>query len=308
MTGNLTGRVTGATSAPPLWPSSVRLLVGQIRSQFVQFLRIPVAMFFTVALPLGMLLLFNSIFAGGDAMIEGPSGAWPLRQFYVASLGTVTAVSGTFTNLANIIPDRRENGVLKRWRGTPLPRWAYLGGYVGSGVLIAFAGLVLMITVGVVFYGTEVDAAKMPAALLAFAVGATAFSALGVAVAGLIRKAEAAPAVANAVILPMAFISNTFIAMDESDMPTWIDVVSSILPLRPFVESMQDAFNPTIDAPAFNWPNLAVLAAWGLVGALLAWRFFKWEPVTDVARLGASGRRRRRQRRRSAGRPDTRGD
>ena len=74
-----------------------------------------------------------------------------------------------------------------------------------------------MLTVGVVFYGTEVDAAKLPAALIAFAVGAAAFSALGVAVAGLIRKAEAAPAVANAVILPMAFISNTFVAMDESD-------------------------------------------------------------------------------------------
>ena len=307
----MNARVTSQISAPA-WPSSIRLLHGQIRSQFVQFLRIPVAMFFTVALPLGMLLLFNSIFAGGDATIEGPSGDWPLQQFYVASLGTVTAVSGTFTNLANIIPDRRENGVLKRWRGTPLPRWAYLGGYVGSGVLIAFAGLILMLTVGVVFYGTEVDAAKMPAALLAFAVGAAAFSALGVAVAGLIRKAEAAPAVANAVILPMAFISNTFIAMDESAMPKWIDVVSSILPLRPFVESMQDAFNPTIDAPAFNWPNLAVLVAWGLVGALLAWRFFKWEPVTDVARFGASGRRRGRRRGRQAdhptGRPDTPGE
>ena len=292
MTGSPSGRASAAA-----WPSSLGLLSGQIRSQFVQFLRIPVAMFFTVLLPLGMLLLFNSIFAGGDAMIEGPSGHWPLRQFYVASLGTVTAVSGTFTNLANIIPDRRESGVLKRWRGTPLPRWAYLGGYVGSGVLIAFAGLVLMLAVGVVFYGTEVDAAKLPAALVAFTVGAATFSALGVAVAGLIRKAEAAPAVANAVILPMAFISNTFVAMDESEMPRWIDVVSSILPLRPFVESMQDAFNPTVDAPAFNWPNLAVLLAWGVVGMLLAWRCFKWEPVTDVARRGAPGRQRRRRQR-----------
>ena len=292
MTGSLT---RGAPASA--WPSSIGLLVGQIRSQFVQFLRIPVAMFFTVILPLGMLLLFNSIFAGGDATIEGPSGDWPLRQFYVASLGTVTAVSGTFTNLANIIPDRRESGVLKRWRGTPLPRWAYLGGYVGSGVVIAFAGLVLMLSVGVVFYGTEVDAAKLPAALIAFAVGAATFSALGVAVAGLIRKAEAAPAVANAVILPMAFISNTFVAMDESAMPRWIDVVSSILPLRPFVESMQDAFNPTVDAPAFDGSNLAVLLAWGLGGTLLAWRFFKWEPVSDVARTGTLGRRRRRRQR-----------
>ena len=283
--------------APAVWPSSIRLLLGQVRSQFVQFLRLPVAMFFTVVLPLGMLLLFNSIFAGGDAMVEGPEGDWPLRQFYVASLGTITAVSGTFTNFANIIPDRRENGVLKRWRGTPLPRWTYLGGYVGSGILVALAGLVLMLGVGVVFYGTELEAAKLPAALVTFAVGAAVFSALGVAVAGLIRNAEAAPAVANAVVLPMAFISNTFVAMDESDMPRWIDVVSSILPLRPFVESMQNAFNPTVDSPGFSGSNLAVLAAWGVVGALLAWRCFKWEPVSDVARRGSpGGRRRGRQR------------
>ncbi len=268
------------------WPSSLGLFGRQIGTQFVQFLRIPVAMFFTVVLPLGMLLLFNSIFAGGDAMIEGPEGDWPLRQFYVASLATVTAVSGTFTNLANIIPDRREAGVLKRWRGTPLPRWTYLGGFVGSGVVIALAGFLLMLVVGVAFYGTHVDVAKLPAALVTFVVGTATFSALGVAVAGLIRKAEAAPAVANAVILPMAFISNTFIAMDESTMPRWIDVISSILPLRPFVESMQDAFNPTVDAPAFNWPNLGVLGLWCAVGSMVAWRFFKWEPVADVARRG----------------------
>lgn len=284
-----------AADARP-WPASITLLSQQIRSQFVQFLRIPVAMFFTVLLPLGMLVLFNGIFAGGDAMIEGPSGDWPLRQFYVASLGTITAVSGTFTNLANIIPDRRDNGVLKRWRGTPLPRWTYLGGYIGSGILVAFAGFALMVIVGVVFYGTEIDTAKLPAALISFAVGTATFSALGVAVAGLIRSAEAAPAVANAVILPMAFISNTFVAIDESAMPRWLDVVSSILPLRPFVESMQNAFNPTVDAPAFSPANLGVLVAWGIAGVVLAWRSFKWEPVTDVARAGTRGRQRRRRR------------
>jgi ABC-2 type transport system permease protein len=278
------------------WPPAARLLWLQVKTQFVQFLRIPVAMFFTVVLPLLMLILFNSIFAGHDVTVEGPAGDWPLRQFYVASLATVTAVSGTFTNLANIIPDRREAGVLKRWRGTPLPRWAYLGGFVGSGVVIALAGFILMLVVGVVFYDTDVDAAKLPAAAVAFVAGTAAFSALGVAVAGLIRKAEAAPAVANAVILPMAFLSNTFVPIDESSMPRWIDVVSAALPLRPFVESMQGAFNPTVDAPAFDGDNLVVLVLWGVAGSAVAWRYFKWEPVTDVARLGQRSRRRRRRR------------
>lgn len=258
---------TNLAPTPP-WPSSLTLLVRQIRTQIMQFVRIPVALFFTILMPLGMLLLFNSLFAGDGAMIEGPNGDWPMQQFYVGSLAAFTAVSGTFTNLANMIPDRRESGIMKRWRGTPLPRWAYLGGFVGSGVVIAFAGLLIMLGVGVALYGTDIDLAKLPAAAVTFLLGAATFSALGVAVAGLIRKPDAAPAVTNAVVLPMAFISNTFIATDLSDMPKWLDVVSSVLPLRPFVESMQDAFNPTIDTPAFNGPNLGVLALWCVVGAV----------------------------------------
>lgn len=273
------------------WPTSTALLGSQVASQIVQFSRIPVALFFTLMLPLGMLLLFNSIFVGDDAFIEGPEGEWPLQQFYVGSLGAFTAVSGTFTNLANMIPDRREDGVMKRWRGTPMPSWIYLGGFVGSGILIALGGLLVMLTVGVAFYGTDVDLAKMPAAAVTFVVGVAAWSALGVAVAGLVRKPEAAPAVANAVVLPLAFISNTFVAMNEDDMPRWLDLVSGILPLRPFVESMQGVFNPTVDAPALNWAKLGVIALWGLVGVVLAARFFKWEPVADS---GRPARRRRR--------------
>ena len=274
------------------WPSSIALLVRQIRAQLTQFVRIPVALFFTILMPLGMLLLFNSLFAGNAATVEGPNGEWPLQQFYVGSLAAFTAVSGTFTNLANMIPDRRENGIMKRWRGTPLPRWAYIGGFVGSGIVVALGGLLIMLGVGVVFYGTDIEAAKLPAAAVTFFVGTTSFAALGAAVGGLIRKPDAAPAVANGLILPLAFISNTFVAVDESEMPKWLDVVSSIFPLRPFVASMQSAFNPTVDAPAFNWSNLGVLAAWGLVGVLLAWRFFKWEPVAgDGSSTGRSRRR-----------------
>lgn len=282
------------------WPPSLTLLVRQVRAQLTQFVRIPVALFFTILMPLAMLLLFNSIFAGNDAMIEGPNGDWPLQQFYVGSLAAFTAVSGTFTNLANMIPDRRENGIMKRWRGTPLPRWAYIGGFVGSGIIVALGGLLIMLAVGVALYDTHVDAAKLPAAAVTFVVGTAAFAALGAAVGGLIRKPDAAPAVANGIILPLAFISDTFIAIDESERPGWLDVVSNIFPLRPFVDSMQRAFNPTEDAPAFNWSNLGVLAVWGVVGVLLAWRFFKWEPVAGDG--GSTQRsRRRRGRHQSSG-------
>lgn len=281
---------------PEPWPSSAGLLADQVRSNLVQFVRIPVALFFTLVLPLLMLVLFNTLFAGDEAVVEGPVGEWPLRQFYVGSLAAFTAVSGTFTNLVNMIPSRRETGVMKRWRGTPLPDWVYLAGFVGSAVVIALGGVVIMLGVGVAFYGTEVDPAKMPAAAVAFLMGVIAFSALGVAVSGLVRKADAAPAVANAVILPLGFISNVFVAVDQGNLPTWLDWLSSVLPLRPFVESMQGAFNPTVEPPAFNWSDLAVLAAWSLIGVAIAWKFFKWEPLSDDGRAGRAGAGRHRRR------------
>ena len=280
-------------NGPPLrWPRTGKLLVAQIAAQLRVFVRIPVALFFTVALPLIIVVLFNLVFGGGGATVETSTGDWSIQQFYVAALAAFEVVSATFTNLANMIPDRRQDGVMKRWRGTPLPSSIYLSGFVGAGLIIAIAGFALIVGVGFAFYNLEIDVAKVPALVVAILLGTMAFSALGVAVAGLIRSQEAAPAVTNAIILPMAFISNTFIAVDESAMPRWLDIVSRVLPLRPFVESVQAPFNPTVEPPGFLWGNLAVLAVWGAIGVVVAARSFKWEPVADTDHRPPRRRRR----------------
>ena len=280
------------TEPAPRWPPAGRLLMVQVVAQLRVFVRIPVALFFTVALPLIIVVLFNLVFGSNEATVETSTGDWSIQQFYVAALAAFEVVSATFTNLANMIPDRRQDGVLKRWRGTPLPSWIYLSGFVGAGLVIAVAGFALIVGIGFAFYDLEIDVAKVPALVVSFVVGTMAFSALGVAIAGLIRSQEAAPAVTNAIILPMAFISNTFIAVDESSMPRWLDVLAGALPLRPFVESIQAPFNPTVDPPGFLAGNLAIVAVWGVVGVVVATRSFKWEPVADTDR--PSRRRRRR--------------
>ncbi|WP_162942539.1 ABC transporter permease [Desertimonas flava] len=282
--------------APSAFPSALRLLGVQVRAQLTVLRRIPVALFFTVVLPLMMLVLFNALF--GSADIDTGDGSWPLTQFYVASLTALTVVSGTFTNLVNMIPYRRQDGIMKRWRGSPLPRWVYLGGFVGSGIVLAFVAAVVMVLLGVVAYGTEIDPAKLPAALVTFVIAVAAFSALGVAVAGLVRNPDAAPAVANAIVLPLGFISDVFVAIEER--PRWMSLVADVFPLRPFVTSMQAALNPSVDAPAFQWGRLAVVAAWGIGGIVLASRTFKWEPVADVGPSRRRGQRSRSPRAQSA--------
>ncbi len=268
------------------FPSALSLVATQTRYQLVTFWRIPVAVFFTLGLPLVMLVLFNALFGSGTfTTSEGEISA---QQFYTGGLAAFTAVSATFTNLANMVPLRRDEGVLKRWRGTPLPTWIYLAGFLVSAVLIAFVGVVLMLALGVVVYDLEIEPAKMPAAFVTFAVGVGAFAALGMALASVVKSASSASAAANAIILPMAFVSNIFIQVDSG--PAWITTIGDIFPLKHFAEAFQDCFNPLVDAPAFDWPSLAYVAAWGLLGLAIALRRFTWEPSGSAPR----GRRSRR--------------
>ena len=255
-------------------PSALSLVAGQIRYQLVLFWRVPVALFFTLALPLVMLVVFNALF--GSSTVDTESGSWPIWQFYTAGLAVFTAVSATYTNLANMIPIRRDEGVLKRWRGTPMPTSVYVAGAIGSAVLIAVIGVLIMLGLGVVAYGLEIDTAKIPAAVITFVVGVASFAALGMAIAAVIPTASAASAVANATILPLAFISNVFV--DIEDAPRWIEIIGNVFPLKPFVVGFQNAFNPTVAAPAIDLGALAVIAAWGLFGLVVAVRRFRWEP------------------------------
>ncbi len=279
------------------FPSAASLFGIQTRYQLKVFFRTPVAAFFTLILPITMLVLFNALFSGGT--VETPAGEWPVRQFYTGGLAAFAAVSATYTNLANTVPILRDEGVLKRWRGTPLPPAAYVGGMMAMAVLIAALGVLIMLAMGVIAYDLEVEAAKVPAAVVTFVVGVAAFAALGLACAALIPNARSAPAVANATLLPLAFISNVFIPLE--DPPRWLEVAGDIFPLKAFVIAFQDAFNPFVEAPAFAWGKLGWVALWGLAGAAVAVTRFRWDPAVPPAPAG--GPRRPRARRRPVAAP-----
>ncbi len=260
----------------------------QVRYQNRLFWRTPVAAFFTLVFPLMFLLLFSVLFGTEEIEITG-RGTFSVAQFYAPALAVFAAASATYTNIGVGTAISRDEGVLKRFRGTPLPPWRYMSGLIGSGIWIALLATVLMMGVGVFAFDVNIEVAMLPAALLTFIVGAGCFAALGLALAAAAPTGDSAPAMANATILPIAFMSNVFIAID--DPPQWLRAVGDFFPLKHFVRAFQDAFHPLTTAPAFRWEDLAVMAAWGLVGTLLALRFFSWEP-----RAGSGGRRRRRAR------------
>jgi ABC-2 type transport system permease protein len=236
------------------------------------FWRVPVAAFFTVAFPLMFLVLFNLL--NGGAVIESLGGLG-FAQFFTPAIAVFSIVTACYTNLVITTSMDRDEGILKRVLGTPLPPATYIGGRVLAASGIGLVSVVVMLVVGVAAFGVEVLWGRLPMSLLVLLVGAACWSALALAVAGLSTNGQAAPAVANATILPLAFISGIFFPVESG--PEWLATLAGLFPLRPFVAAFSEQWNPLV-SPGFPLTELAVMTAWGIVGAYVAARRFSWEP------------------------------
>ncbi|MEX0753974.1 MAG: ABC transporter permease [Actinomycetota bacterium] len=235
------------------------------------FWRNPASAFFTFAFPLMFLVIFTTLFGNSEVRVGGEMIS--TSTFYIPSMATFSVISACYTNIAISATFARDEGILKRTRGTPMPGWSYLLGRILHAVLVA------LILVGIVAaFGSLVYDAQLPGGgdLLRFAasllVGSAAFAALGLAITCIVPNADAAPAIINASILPLLFVSDVFIPLQ--DPPAWIDWVGKAFPVRPFAAAMQAAFLGT----PFSWTDLLVVAAWGIGGVVIASLFFRWEP------------------------------
>jgi ABC-2 type transport system permease protein len=266
--------------------SNASLLRTQVSYQNKIFFRTPVAAFFTIFFPLMIFVVFALVF--GNQYIEelGVTTA----QYFAPAMAVFAAVSASYTNIATTTAYQRDMGILKRVRGTPLPAITYMGGKIISAVEIAVLSVVVMMAIGVAFYGVEIYARTLPAAIVTFLIGVGTFAALGLLVAALVPSGEAATAVTNATLLPLAFISGVFLP-PSSDAPSWLTAIANFFPLKHFVEPFSQAFNPTYTGSGWEWADLAYMLVWGIVAALLAVKLFKWEAPT-----GGGSKRKRKQR------------
>src|SRR3712207_3494530 len=186
--------------------STVALAWQQFRFERKLFWRNPSAAFFNFLLPLLLLVLIATAFAGDDAELE----------ILIPGVAGMGVLATTFTALAFNLTLLRDEGVLKRIRGTPMPAGAYVAGFVGSATLNAFLQVALVVAIGNLLYG--VDWPRDPLLLAGFTLlGVVCFAALGVAFAHLIPNEDAAPAYTNAVFLPLIFISGVFYSAERSE-------------------------------------------------------------------------------------------
>lgn len=253
--------------------SDARLALRQLRFDNRAFWRNPPGAFFTFVFPLMFLVIFTALF--GNSTVDVFGREISTSTFYVAAIGTFSIITATYTNLAISVTFSREQGILKRVRGTPLPAWVFMTSRITHAVFVALLLIAIVTAFGAAFYDAEVPTRTLPAFLLAIAVGAFAFSALGLALSSVIPNADAAPAVVNASILPLLFLSGIFIPIMDAN--AWYVTVAKLFPVYHFAEAMQAAyFAPT--GSGFEWGHLGIVAIWGLAGVLLAIRFFSWEP------------------------------
>ena len=256
--------------------SNAQLVLRQARFENKAFWRNPAAAFFTFAFPLLFLVIFSTLLGGGTS--PSPTGETiESTTYFIPAILSFSVVTACFTNIAISISFSRDEGILKRLRGTPCPGWVYLAARVLHAVFVNTILVVIVLLFGQIFYGVDIPLDTLPAFLLTLVVGAGAFCALGLAATCAVPNAQAAPAVVNVMVLPLLFLSGTFIPI--GDAPQWIQTFAGLFPIKHFLDAMFESFLPPPDNPSgFLWTSVLVIALWGIAGILIAVRFFRWEP------------------------------
>ena len=246
------------------------MLVHQLRAEQRLYWRSHELAFFTFIFPLLIYILLGSVYGDDPIESEGVTGS----EYLLAGILGYGVAATAFAGLAIIVVLRRESGVLKRLRGTPLPGWAYVGAVLASTIIVFTIEVVALLVLANVMFDVPYPDRWLSLAL-AVLLGVVAFAALGVALTTVIRSAEGASAVVNAVYLPMAFLAGSF--WTPQAYPPVLEAIANLLPLTYYIQLMQDIVlhNEQIWA---DWTNVGVVAAWGLFGLIVTVLRFRWEP------------------------------
>jgi ABC-2 type transport system permease protein len=244
-----------------------RLFVHQLRAEQLVFWRSREAAFFIFLFPLLLFLLLGSVYSG---KIYGV----PAAQALLAGLIGYGCANTAFAGLAIQLVVRRENAILKRLRGTPLPASTYVAAMLVSTLFVFVLQVIALFLMGKVLYSTPFPTqwASLAATIV---LGAAVFAALGVAVASFIHSAEGSSAVVNFIVLPMAFLSGSFGATRH--YPPFLRAIADVLPLKYLIDLVNAIY--LRDKAFWTEPTaILVLLAWGIGGLVVAVLKFRWEP------------------------------
>ncbi len=246
---------------------TLRLFVHQLRAEQLVFWRSKEAALFIFLFPLLLFVLLGSVYSGTIYGVPAP-------QALLAGMLGYGCANTAFAGLAIQLVLRREAGILKRLRGTPLPAPTYIAALLASTLIVFALQVVCLFVLGRLLHSTPFPSA-IGSLVLAIVLGSAAFAAIGVATASIIRSGEGSSAVVNFILLPAAFLTGSF--GPTRHYPAFLRAIGDVLPLKYFIDLVNAIY---LHGHAI-WTKptaLAVLGAWGAAGLLVAVLKFRWEP------------------------------
>jgi ABC-2 type transport system permease protein len=257
--------------------SSRGMVLAQARMAITVALRTPRAIIFTVAFPLVLLVLFNSIFIHGNNHTTLPNNVRISAQaYFTAGIIAYSVALSTFTTLAISLTTQRENGQLKRYRGTPMPPWTFIAAQIARATVQALLMTALLLVVGAVAYGVPIPGSTFPAFVLYVVLGTATCCSLGIALSAFTPTADAASTIAPFTVVMLAFFSGIWIPVDQ--LPHWLETVGKVFPLYHLALGLQTTLSPAAQGSGLDVENVVILALWAAAGARIASSRFRWEP------------------------------
>jgi ABC-2 type transport system permease protein len=250
-------------------PGAGQLLAAQVRYQLLLLIRSPRAVMISLVVPLLLLVLSSSRRAHLDRDTE---------DALVAGLGSFGLIVTAYVSNAITLVTSRQDGVLRRWRATPLPTWCFFAGKIVATALTGLASVAVAVAAGAALYGARVTAATAASLLITFGLGVLAWAAIGIAVTPLVPTAQSAGPVLMITYLPVILFSGGLGQLSAE--PGWLGTLAHYLPAQPVIDAATRALQHTGSGLVLvSGRELAVLAAWAVVGVAASVRFFRWDPV-----------------------------
>jgi ABC-2 type transport system permease protein len=259
------------------------IVLAQARMAITVALRTPRTVIFTIAFPVVLLVLFNSMFnAGGNETATLPSDVKLSAQaYFTAGIIAYAAALSTFTTLAVTLTTQREKGQLKRYRGTPMPPWTFIAAQIIRAEAQALVMAALLLAIGAVAYGVPVPASTFPGFVLYLLLGTATLCSLGIALSAFTPTPDAASTIAPFTVVILSFFSGVWIPVEQ--LPSWLETLGKVFPLYHLALGLQTTLAPGAGGSGLDAGNVAVLAVWALVGVRVASRRFRWEPQASAA-------------------------
>jgi len=225
---------------------------------------------FTFVFPLMFLVIFASLDKGNHI---SALGGIPYDDFLVPGILAYAVIATTFTNLSIQTAILRDQGVLKRMQGTPLPRWAYVAARIASTVLVTGVMALVVIVAGIVVWGLHFRIGALPGVIVTLLLGAAAFTTLGIGLVRFVPNAETGPVVVNLIVLPISFISNVW--FPTNSLPSALRQIAGVFPIKALADGLQYAFDPRNHGAGLDRSALQTLAIWTVIGIYLMLRFLR---------------------------------